>query len=535
MALSLNAEQKEITKILSGKEQYIIPPYQRAYSWEQEQCESLWEDLKNAYLTNKEEGYFLGNIVIAKSREDKNRLEVIDGQQRLISITLLIKVLLYFNPDSNYLKEAIYIPGKKSNDIPETRLKTNVFEEKDSLFLKNVIETPLDKIYEFNDSKDNNFKKNILYFYSEIQKFSKANNIEDFSDFLLDNVSLLPIESEDTNQDNAREKALKIFETINNRGKELSNADIFKANLYSMALNNLEQDEFINRWKRLDSDCDNIGYDIERIFKIYSYQIRGQRGIKSSEIGLRDFFKKTDYTPFKHKKYNEIMDDLFDIVKAIEFFNTTKRTEGLNELPKWFQLIDIYTNNYPKDLIIVYLSNNINTNNFTDNAISFSRSLVRYCYFQGATTGIKQYIYDLTIKVMHNEWEEYYPNDLNERNYSFLGRLYKGFALLGAYLHPNQKSVYPYNLKRMRDIVDFWSSDYWNFDIVGNILATDLTPKELLEAEKQSKFEDINELRNDFKEWDNNKHLKRQEILKDRFIRFFRESDENKKNNNRKF
>lgn len=50
MALSLNAEQKEITKILSGKEQYIIPPYQRSYSWEEEQCEALWEDLKNAYL-----------------------------------------------------------------------------------------------------------------------------------------------------------------------------------------------------------------------------------------------------------------------------------------------------------------------------------------------------------------------------------------------------------------------------------------------------------------------------------------------------
>ena len=524
MALSLNAEQKEITKILSGKEQYIIPPYQRAYSWEEEQCEALWEDLKNAYLTNKDEGYFLGNIVIAKSREEKNRLEVIDGQQRLISITLLIKVLLHFNPDSTYLKEAIYISGKKSNDIPETRLKTNVFEEKDSLFLKNVIETPLDKIYEFDNTKDNNFKKNILYFYSEITKFSKANNIEDFSDFLLDNVSLLPIESEDTNQDNAREKALKIFETINNRGKDLSNSDIFKANLYAMALNNLEQDEFINRWKRLDSDCDNIGYDVERIFKIYSYQIRGQRGIKSSEIGLRDFFKKTEYTPFKYKKYNEIMDDLFSIVKAVEFFNTTKRTEGLNELPKWFQLIDIYTNNYPKDLMIVYLAHKINTDNFVNDAIRFSKSLVRYCYFQGATTNVKQYIYDLTIKVIHNEWEEYYPSNLNDRSYKYLGRLYKGFGLLGSYLNPNQKSVYPYNLKRMRDIVNFWNEDYWNFDTIGNIIATDLTPKEILDSDKKSKFEDINDLRHNFNDWNINNHIERQEILKKRFIEFFKES-----------
>ena len=161
---------------------------------------------------------------------------------------------------------------------------------------------------------------NILYFYSEITKFSKANNIEDFSDFLLDNVSLLPIESEDTNQDNAREKALKIFETINNRGKDLSNSDIFKANLYAMALNNLEQDEFINRWKRLDSDCDNIGYDVERIFKIYSYQIRGQRGIKSSEIGLREFYTQSEHSPFETKDYNEIVDDLFEIIYIVKFY-----------------------------------------------------------------------------------------------------------------------------------------------------------------------------------------------------------------------
>ncbi len=527
MALSLNAEQKEITKILSGKEQYIIPPYQRAYSWEQEQCEALWEDLKNAYLTNKEEGYFLGNIVIAKSTEDKNSLEVIDGQQRLISLTLLIRVLLHFNPDSNYLKEAIYIPGKKTNDLPETRLKTNVFEEKDSKFLKDVIETPLDKIYEYNATRNDNFAKNILYFYSEILKFSRINDIEDFSDFILDSVSLLPIESEDTNKENAREKALKIFETINNRGKELSNSDIFKANLYSMALNEREEDNFIDRWKRLDSDCDYIGYDLERIFKIYSYQIRGLNGIKSSEIGLRDFFKKTDYSPFKHKKYNEIMDDLFDIVKAIEFFNTTKKTTGLNELPKWFQLIDIYTNNYPKDLIIVYLAHNINSQDYASQMDCFAKSLVRYCYFQGATTSIKQYIYDLTIKVLHNKWEEYYPEDLTIKDFTHLGKLYKGFGLLGAYLNPNQKSVYPYDLRRMRDIVKFWDNDYWSFDTVGNILATDMTVKELLGGNKISKFEDINDLKNNLKNWNKKNHIERQEILKNRFINFFGDSNAN--------
>ncbi len=174
--------------------------------------------------------------------------------------------------------------------------------------------------------------------------------------------------------------------------------------------------------------------------------------------------------------------------------------------------------------MIVYLAHKINTDNFVNDAIRFSKSLVRYCYFQGATTNIKQYIYDLTIKVIHNEWEEYYPSNLNDRSYKYLGRLYKGFGLLGSYLNPNQKSVYPYNLKRMRDIVNFWNEDYWNFDTIGNIIATDLTPKEILDSDKTSKFEDINDLRHNFNDWNINNHIERQEILKNRFIEFFKES-----------
>lgn len=177
--------------------------------------------------------------------------------------------------------------------------------------------------------------------------------------------------------------------------------------------------------------------------------------------------------------------------------------------------------------MIVYLSHNIDSEDFSNEVIRFSKNLVRYCYFQGATTSIKQYIYDLTIKVVHNKWEEYYPKDLNDRNYTYLGRLYKGFGLLGAYLNPNQKSVYPYDLRRMRDIVDFWDDDYWSFDIIGNILATDMSVRELLEGKKESKFEDINDLRNNFTNWNEELHKERQEILKNRFIKFFRNSNEN--------
>ena len=95
-SLILNAEQKTVVDIFSGKNRYIIPMYQRAYSWDEEQCVELWEDLNKAYEEDADEGYFLGNIVIAKNSTSKNELEVIDGQQRLIALTLLIKVLFKY-------------------------------------------------------------------------------------------------------------------------------------------------------------------------------------------------------------------------------------------------------------------------------------------------------------------------------------------------------------------------------------------------------------------------------------------------------
>ena len=522
MALRLNAEQKYIRDIFSGKLKYIIPPYQRAYSWGREQCEVLFEDLKNAFLENSEQGYFLGNIVLAKSSKKRDTVEVIDGQQRLITITLLIQALSNFLPKNIDLKNIIWINDSEGKPL-KIRLKTRVFEDKDETYLKEVINTSTESLNVL--KKDNNFKVNIKYFYEELKKFQEINNINKFSDFLLNYVSLLPIESEDSEYKEARKKALKIFETINNRGLELSNADIFKAELYSMALNNLNDDKFIERWKNLDKKCDDIKYSMDRIFKIYSYKIRGENGVKSSEIGLRDFFDtKNRISPFNNKSYNEIMDDLDDIVQAIELYNDTKKTSHENELQKWFQLIDIYTNNYPKDLLIVYLS--LFKNFPEDEVIKFSKSLVRYCYFQGATTTIKYYIYDLTIGVMNNTWTEFYPT--YQRDTSYFGRLYKGFALLLTYLHPKQKSVSQYSIKKLKDILDYQHDDYSDFSLIGNNIPMDITKKELYDSDIKSDFHDLNYLKENIHIWNDKLHKKRQSELKKRLEDFFRNPNENK-------
>ncbi|MCF6245219.1 MAG: DUF262 domain-containing protein [Sulfurovum sp.] len=476
MALTLTAEQKSIYNIFSGDIKYLIPPYQRAYSWSEEQCSEFFEDIKESFLSDENDGYFIGNIVIAKSSEINNTVEVIDGQQRLITLTLFIKVLSELDPKNRALNDAMWITDRRDIDKKEQRVQTKVFEDKDSKFLKEVLAISLEEVC--STKGHNNFNKNICFFYKELKKTIKENEdfkIEDFSNYLLDKVSLLPIESTDSSQDKAREKALKIFETINNRGKPLSDSDIFKANLYSMALNDGEHDTFIQRWEKLDYECESIalkGFDILRVFKIYSYMIRGKEKIDSSEIGLRSFFTKKEYSPFSKKKpYSEIMDDLFKIVKSIQFYEKIiVSTVENNELSKYFQLIDIYTNNYPKDLLIVFLVKN---NNSISLSLDFSKRLVKYCYYKGSTAKIKYTIYNWTVKVMNNEWSLFSPAKDGLRHYTYFGKLYKGFGLLSTYLQEDIEAVYPYHIKRLRDVTTYKYEDYSIYDKIGHTVVQD--------------------------------------------------------------
>lgn len=514
MPLRLSAEQKFLEDIFSGKTEYIIPPYQRAYSWGKELCETLFEDIKQAYTTNSDQGYFLGNIVLARSSAHRNSLEVIDGQQRLITLTLLIKALTYFLPKNRDLINFIWISDSEGNPT-EIRLKTKVFEDKDTKYLEEVITSSID---EFKIEKnDNNFKINFKFFYDKLKdSFKDTKEFEDFSVFLLSYVSILPIESEDNEHKEARKKALKIFETINNRGLILSNADIFKAELYSMALNESEDEKFIAQWKEVDKKCDDLTFSIDRVFKIYSYEIRGKHGIKSSEIGLREFFDtKNKISPFNKKTYDQIIDDLNNILDAIEYFNNIKRNIRQEpELAKWFQLIDEYTNNFPKDLLFVFLSQRKDLiNSDINQIIIFSKSLVRYCYAQGATTTIKYFIYDLTVQIMHGSHVISYP--IESRDYTYFGRLYRGFALLLAYLHPEQKAVYPFDIRKLKDIIDRSNYDLTQYDLIGNYVAIDITPDK-----RESDFLDINEIKQ-VNTWNYKEYQERQKNLNARLINFF--------------
>lgn len=261
MALKLSATQKSIEIIFGTGMKYLIPNYQRPYSWSLINCRDLWEDLFNTFEQGKDkyrDGYFLGNIVLAKSPKTEY-YEVVDGQQRLITLTLLIKALHLYDKENNALNEIMWIPDRRSSK-KDQRLVSAVFEDKDNEYLHECLEmenqTNIDK-------RRSKFHENLEFFCEKIgSTLPDRSKVIEFSDFILDYVYLLPIQSDDSDQDYARENALTIFETINNRGLDLSDADIFKAQIYIGASNVSKKDEFISRWNALVERVEAIHYNI---------------------------------------------------------------------------------------------------------------------------------------------------------------------------------------------------------------------------------------------------------------------------------
>ena len=457
MALNLNAEQKSILNIFANVE-YLIPNYQRPYSWDEQNCQILWDDLFNIFEDSsmgneKDDGYFLGNIVLARGNDNKGYCEVIDGQQRLITIVLLAKALSLYDDKNTALENILWAKNRRDESDKKQRVKTAVFEESDNDNLKECLE-----IEDINfDNKKSKFHANITYFLSELKKQRDKFDLQQFIDFLLDKVFLLPIETKESTQDKARNSALTIFETINNRGLDLSDADIFKAQIYSAAINISKQDDFIERWNEMAKRCDAINYKIDDVFRVYMHIIRGKNADIKVEKSLRVFFTTDgEYTKaLKKQNYSEIMSDLEKIVLCVEYYCILLKKPSSDtdkEISKWLEIINVYSNNIPKIAIFIYLFKNIQEDNLPnkniDDFILYIKNLIRYVYKMGATTTVKFEIYKVIKDTMDGYSHEY---EMPNKELEFYCKLKKGFLLIYLYERWGQGLISEYFIDSIGD------------------------------------------------------------------------------------
>lgn len=438
MALSLSAEQKSINDIFYSNIQYVIPDYQRSYSWGFDQCNQLYVDMVSAY--HEQRDYFLGNIIIAKSLENRKRPQVVDGQQRLITLWLLLKVLSVLCSTLR-ITDYLVIPSMRKNEEDILKIHSDVFETLDDANIKGVYAYQKEsfeyRIGQVCDSKGDikesrcfsKFEYVALLYFQTLRE-ADVSELEKFTTFLVDHIFLLPIElNADTIQD-ASNRALSIFETINNRGMSLENADIFKAKLYNKAMLNGEEDVFKKQWAEFRQSTEDLSLSVDDIFRYYSHIIRGREGIITSEKNLRDFFLLDPASPIFKNEYKETMTDLLrivEILRQVQFLETNDKRLG-----RWLQILDAYSNGYPRFAIINYLF--VDATYTVSAFCDFLISLVRLAYSLGATTNVKFEIYKIIARTSKGQSIDSYilSNEIDDFNQYKMLR--KGYALLTYYI-----------------------------------------------------------------------------------------------------
>jgi len=373
----LSVDQKNIKDLLTDKSaNFLIPDYQRAYAWEEEECQTLWDDIfafafpdedKDAFNTNDE--YFLGAIVTYKNAN--KQFEVIDGQQRLTTILLLLRA---FYDRFEHMADK---PSKDTrNIISQCIWQTNEFGNADMLHLKIDSEVATDdekeeflsllkngKSDKMNNSK---YVKNYQFFQKNIDIFIEkfASYLPYFPARILNNCILLPIEAD------SQDTALRIFSTLNDRGMPLADADIFKAQFYKYYETKGSKTDFIDNWKELTFKSEKIfhpiyGTPMDELFTKYMYFIRASEGNKSTTTeALRKFFGAEKYRRLLRESTIQDLLSLVDFWESVYDQNADRFSESI--LKKLFVLKYAPNGMWEYFTSVYFMSNRDNKDNLDD-------------------------------------------------------------------------------------------------------------------------------------------------------------------------
>ena len=318
MAKQLNAEQKTISQVfMECKKAFLIPEYQRPYSWERDECLTLWNNLYEFAFPNDtitdfdadEDNYFMGTILFFKNRSKE--YELIDGQQRIVTFMLMLRAFYESfgsAQDENIknirrkIESCIWkVDEDEKPKIENPKLKYEVITDEDANELKKILTTgkPTDK-------NKSNYAVNYRLFKRWIEDLNseKTGYLLHFARRILNNCVLLPIETDSQNT------ALRIFTTLNDRGRPLDDADIFKAQFYKYYLNrgSDEKDKFVERWKDLTELCNKNFHPrkdtpVDDLFRRYMYYLMARAEIKNDTFpDMRDYYEKNSYEVLQSDK-----------------------------------------------------------------------------------------------------------------------------------------------------------------------------------------------------------------------------------------
>jgi len=337
---------------------FIVPEYQRPYSWQIENCDKLWQDITDNISNGNEDKYFLGTIIICCENND-TEFTIIDGQQRTTTFLLLLKALLL--RINEVIKNTV---GKTKQDEDSEDLLNglqarrrvimsilckvdsdkihNPHPEKDKLLFNNKsvlrnksinehhkndlnailcsldideAESRVDRIpRRQKDNKYSNYFRNFKFFCEKVSYLQEL-QLNTFAKTLIEKCEVIEIKSWQV------EQAIKMFNSLNSDGLPLYDSDIISAQLYQIAEGKNEKNEFMELWEELKRNLDGLKQKrIANIDEILMQQMFYEHAKNEKDevrmTGLRRFF--TDEKRCLLKEPLELCNQLNNLAKIWE-------------------------------------------------------------------------------------------------------------------------------------------------------------------------------------------------------------------------
>ncbi|MEO1188078.1 MAG: DUF262 domain-containing HNH endonuclease family protein [Pseudomonadota bacterium] len=364
MTQGLRAQESTLADLLCNGIEMAMPPYQRSYSWEISEAQALLSDLHDA--SESGESHFIGAIVLV--RESSGRFLIVDGQQRLTTLTILLSVLRDTETDEDRKNQihTMIADDETDKNGPTWRISLNHI---DGPYLREAIQSrgaSLRKDVEPNDSESQRrMTRNLENFIKTVRNMSPEAQRE-LADTIKNRILLVKVVVEDW------DGGYNVFRVLNTRGKAPNTHDIIKTDLLENAhLTPEEADAYSREWSEHESRLSGSGFDdlLNQISTLYARKTRkGASEFRKAVInrsigGTREFLSKE--LPAYVDAYVTIS------TGECEFGNLTPQiTECLNHL----RLIDHQLWRAPALKFLV------NHNGSPEIALAFFRSLERFAY-----------------------------------------------------------------------------------------------------------------------------------------------------------
>lgn len=372
----IKAHEAPVVKIFKNDYRFLIPPYQRPYAWTTDQAGELLDDILYAMRSidsmdrvNAASPYFLGSVVLVKESADEARAEIVDGQQRITTLTILFCALRELATPTGVQQLHKYVQEDSDPFAGVTGNFRLVVRERDKDFFQdNIQETG--RLRELVESTPANLPdsqqrmlENAKHLWERVQKLDDRRR-DTLAAFLVQRCMLVVVAASD------RASAYRIFSVMNDRGLDLSPTDILKADVIG-PMNPEIQSKYTTKWEDFEEEVGRDGFRNLFAHIRMIYVKKKIRGTLQQEF-QDEILKKMDNAVFIDKVL-EPYADAYDVMTRSRY-ESPAGSDRVNKYLRYLNRLDNFDWIPPAMAFFKKFPNN------TDSLARFVRDLERLAY-----------------------------------------------------------------------------------------------------------------------------------------------------------